>query len=140
MKKFARMLLLGVMATTGLALGATAASHLVMADDMAIMSMDEMRAQIIGNSISGKTESGDEYVEHYQPDGKIVGTSKSSGAYEGKWSFRQDGLMCFRYGDGAFDGGCVHVMRAGDQIGFMRVDGSLEPQATLIPGTAPQLK
>lgn len=74
------------------------------------------------------------------PDGKIVGMSKSSGRYQGKWSFRQDGLMCFKYGEGAFDGGCVHLSRGGDRIGFTRVDGSQEPTATLSQGMAPALQ
>ena len=112
----------------------------VFAGDMQLMSIDDMKAAIIGNSMSGQSESGDAYVEHYQPDGRIVGLSKAAGKYEGTWSFRQDGLMCFRYGDGAFDGGCVHLSRDGDRIGFTRVDGSVEPTATLIEGMAPQLK
>lgn len=37
------------------------------------------------------------------------------------------------YGDGDFDGGCVRPSRDGDQIGIIRVDGSHEPTATLIP-------
>jgi hypothetical protein len=104
------------------------------------MSIDDMKAAIIGNSMSGRTEAGDYFVEHYRPDGTIIGLSKAAGKYQGKWSFRQDGLMCFRYGDGAFDGGCVHLSRDGDRIGFTRVDGSVEPAATLIEGMAPQLK
>jgi len=112
----------------------------VFAGDMQLMSIDDMKAAIIGNSMSGQSESGDAYVEHYRPDGRIVGLSKAAGKYEGTWSFRQDGLMCFRYGDGAFDGGCVHLSRDGDRIGFTRVDGSVEPTATLIEGMAPQLK
>ncbi|MEZ5830120.1 MAG: hypothetical protein R3D05_02975 [Dongiaceae bacterium] len=107
-----------------------------LADDMTPMSIDQMKAEIIGNSLTGKTESGDEYVEHYKSDGTILGMSKSSGKYEGKWSFRQDGLMCFKYGDGAFDGGCVHLSRGGDHVGFTRVDGTSEPTATLIQGMA----
>lgn len=110
------------------------------AGDMKPLSIDDMKAAIIGNSLMGKTESGDEYVEHYKADGAIVGMSKASGKYQGTWSFRQDGLMCFRYGDGAFDGGCVHVSRAGDTIGFTRVDGSEEPSATLMHGMAPALQ
>jgi hypothetical protein len=110
------------------------------AGDMQPMSIDDMTSQIIGNSMSGKTEGGDDYIEHYKSDGRIVGLSKAAGRYEGKWSFRQDGLMCFRYGDGAFDGGCVRLSRDGDRIGLTRVDGSVEPTATLIEGMAPQLK
>jgi hypothetical protein len=104
------------------------------------MSINQMKAEIIGNSMRGKTDAGDEYVEHYAPDGRIIGLSKESGKYEAKWSFRQDGLMCFRYGDGDFDGGCVRLSRNGGRIGIIRVDGSHEPTATLIQGMAPELK
>jgi len=104
------------------------------------MTIDAMRSDIIGNSLAGTTENGDEYVEHYQPDGKIVGASKQGGAYEGQWSFRQDGLMCFKYGEGPFDGGCVYLTRQGDKVGFVRVDGSHEPTATLVQGKAPEIK
>ena len=60
--------------------------------------------------------------------------------YECKWSFRHDVLMCFRYGEGALAGGCVRLSRDGDQVGITRVDGSVEPTATLIEGVAPQLR
>jgi hypothetical protein len=48
--------------------------------------------------------------------------------------------MCFRYGEDALAGGCVRLSRDGDRIGITRVDGSVEPTATLIEGMAPQLK
>lgn len=123
-----------------LALGMELSFSTAIAQDMSPMSVERMKAEIIGNSLSGKTESGDVYVEHYEPDGTIVGMSKSSGRYQGRWSFRQDGLMCFKYGDGAFDGGCVHLSRGGDTIGFTRVDGTTEPSATLLPGMAQDLR
>ena len=66
------------------------------AGDLQPMSIDQMKAAIIGNSLSGMTDHGEDYVEHYLPDGRIVGISKGAGRYEGKWSFRQDGLRCFR--------------------------------------------
>ena len=110
------------------------------AGDIQPMSIDQMRAAIIGNSLSGMTDHGEDYVEHYLPDGRIVGVSKTAGRYEGQWSFRQDGLMCFRYGEDALAGGCVRLSRTGDQIGITRVDGSVEPTAILIEGMAPQLE
>ncbi len=134
-----RMARTGIVAAA-IAFGMVLPLGVALADGMTMLSIDDMQAGVIGNSLSGKTESGDDYVEHYRPDGTIVGKSREGGAYEGKWSFRQDGLMCFKYGDGAFDGGCVHLLRDGDQVGFLRVDGSHEPTATLIPGMAPQLK
>lgn len=107
---------------------------------MQTMSIDDMKAAIVGNSLSGMTDHGEDCVEHYLPDGRIVGISKATGRYQGRWSFRQDGLMCFRYGEDALAGGCVRLSRRGDQIGIARVDGSVEPAATLIEGMAPQLK
>jgi len=110
------------------------------AGDLQPMSIDDMRAAIIGNSLSGMTDHGEDYVEHYRLDGTIVGISKAAGRYQGTWSFRQDGLMCFRYGEDALAGGCVRLSRDGDQVGITRVDGSVEPTATLIEGMAPQLR
>ena len=139
MTRTAHTLLFAATVLGGIAIGMLLSFRMAFAGEMKMLSVDEMQAQIIGNSLSGKTESGDTYVEHYEADGTILGKS-AEGAYQGKWSFRQDGLMCFKYGDGAFDGGCVHLMREGDQVGFQRVDGTLEPQATLIPGMASDLK
>ena len=113
---------------------------LAFAGGMQPMSIHDMKAAIIGNSMSGMTDHGEDYVEHYRPDGGIVGMSKAAGRYEGRWSFRQDGLMCFRYGEGSLAGGCVRLSRDGDQIGITRVDGSVEPTATRIEGMAPQLR
>lgn len=110
------------------------------AGDLQPMSIDDMEAAIIGNSLSGMTDHGEDYVEHYNPDGRITGFSKAAGRYEGTWTFRQDGLMCFRYGEDALAGGCVRLSRSGDQVGITRVDGSVEPTATLIEGMAPQLQ
>ena len=93
---------------------------------MQTMSIDDMKAAIVGNSLSGMTDHGEDCVEHYLPDGRIVGISKATGRYQGRWD--------------ALAGGCVRLSRRGDQIGIARVDGSVEPAATLIEGMAPQLK
>ena len=135
-----RKSLWAISVTLGIVLGMVLSFGIALADSMKPMSVDDMRAALIGNSLSGRTEGGDDYLEHYRRDGTIVGLSKASGKYQGHWSFRQDGLMCFRYGDGAFDGGCVRLSRNGNQIGFTRVDGSTEPTATLVPGMAPGLQ
>lgn len=37
------------------------------------MSIDDMKTTIIGNAMSGMTDHGEDYVEHYLPDGRIVG-------------------------------------------------------------------
>ena len=104
MNKIAHSMLFAATVLGGIAIGMLLSFRVALADEMKMLSVDEMQSQIIGNSLSGKTETGDAYVEHYEADGAVLGKSAAS-AYQGKWSLRQDGLMCFRYGDGAFDGG-----------------------------------
>ena len=98
------------------------------------MTTGEMQAAVIGNSITGQTEDGDSFTEYYAPDGSIHGVSKKNGAYRGVWHFRQDQVMCFKYGDGPFDGGCVHLALDGDTLAFIRIDGTTEPSVRLIKG------
>lgn len=121
-------------------LGTLLLSTLASAADMQLMSIEQMKTEIIGNSLAGKTDDGEDYIEHYTGDGRIIGLANASERYEGRWSFRQDGLMCFQYGNGSFDGGCVKLSRGGEAIGITRVDGSEEPTATLIRGVAPELR
>lgn len=98
------------------------------------MTTREMQTAVIGNSISGETEDGDSFAEYYAPDGTIHGVSKRNGAYRGAWHFRQDQVMCFKYGEGPFDGGCVHLALDGNKLAFIRIDGTTEPSVRLIKG------
>jgi len=70
------------------------------AEDMTPMSIDQMRAMIIGNSMSGTTEAGDEYVEHYIPGGRIVGLLKSRAhrIHAIRWLAGADGYIDARHG------------------------------------------
>lgn len=60
MRALARTYLWAISATLGIALGMALSFGFALADDMKPMSLDEMKTGIIGNSLSGKTESGDE--------------------------------------------------------------------------------
>ena len=104
------------------------------------MSIDDMKAAIIGNSMSGRPNQARTISSTTRPMAGSSACRKPPANTKGTWSFRQDGLMCFRYGEERFAGGCVRLSRSGDQIGLTRVDGSVEPTATLIEGMAPQLK
>ena len=122
------MTMLGVSLSTGLSVGPA------VAEALKPMTTAEMSAAVIGNSIAGQTEDGDSYMEYYAPDGTIHGVSKKNGAYRGAWHFRQDQVMCFKYGEGPFDGGCVHLALDGGQLAFIRIDGTTEPSVHLIKG------
>ena len=47
--------------------------------------------------------------------------------------------MCFRYGDGPFDAGCVRLSLTGDRVDFVLMDGTLEPAARLLSGNPDNL-
>jgi hypothetical protein len=127
-------LLFALAPALGISILAGAVGPQARADAMMPMTTAEMMSAVIGNSISGQTEDGDSYTEYYAPDGTIHGASTKSGAYRGAWHFRQDQVMCFKYGDGPFDGGCVHLALDGDRLAFIRIDGTTEPSVRLIKG------
>ncbi|HEX2582218.1 MAG TPA: hypothetical protein VHL08_09640 [Dongiaceae bacterium] len=105
------------------------------------LSVAQMQKAIIGNSLVGKSPGGDPYAEYYDPNGTIVGWSKKDGKYMGQWSFREnDNLMCFKYGEGPTDGGCVHLTKKGKTVGFVRMDATTEPSATWIKGKAREVQ
>jgi hypothetical protein len=110
------------------------------ADETKFMSLDEISKTVIGNTMTGKTAKGDPYTEYYAADGSIHGLAADGSKYAGKWWLRkEDSLMCFRYGDGAFDAGCVRLSLMGDRVGFTLMDGTTEPSATLVQGNPSSL-
>jgi hypothetical protein len=105
------------------------------ADGMKFMTLDEISKTVIGNTMTGKTAKGDPYTEYFAADGSIRGLAADGSKYSGKWWLRkEDNLMCFRYGDGAFDAGCVRLSLTGDRVDFTLMDGTTEPSATLVQG------
>ena len=90
-------------------------------------------ATIIGSTLSGKTAEGESYSEYYAGDGTIRGAA-TSGRYVGTWWVRDDNTMCFKYGDGRFDAGCVYLSLTNDIVNFVRIDGTTEEPATLLRG------
>jgi hypothetical protein len=104
------------------------------------MSLDEISRTIIGNSMTGESHEAGRYIEHYAADGTIRGKSEKHGRYRGTWWLRQeDQLMCFRYGDGAFEAGCVRLALTGDRVDFVLLDGTVEPPARLVKGNPENL-
>jgi hypothetical protein len=104
------------------------------------LTLDEISKTIIGNTMTGETKDGIGYAEYYAPDGVIHGHSEEGGAYKTSWWLRkEDNLICFRYGDGAFEAGCVRLSLAGDKVDFVLMDGTVEGSATLLTGNPKNL-
>lgn len=126
----------GALALTMLVLSAAG----VRADDPSFLTLDQISKTIVGNTMTGQTKDGGGYAEYYAPDGTIHGQSEKSGAYKGSWWLRkEDSLMCFKYGDGPFDAGCVRLALAGDKVEFVLMDGTREGTATLLTGNPKKL-
>ena len=91
------------------------------------LSGGEIVRLVIGNTVSG--EMGTPFVEHYRPDGTIVGESPD-GRYEGKWTIDDDRL-CFEYEEPF---GCFRILLKGDAVEFLDEDDTVAGTGTLIPG------
>jgi hypothetical protein len=105
------------------------------AGETTFMTLDEISSTIIGSTMTGTTHEGGTYTEYYAPDGTIRGATGDGARYTGTWWLRkEDELMCFRYGDGPFDAGCVRLALTGDRVDFVLLDGTVEPPATLLAG------
>lgn len=123
-----------------LALGATAATAnvpLYHEDGLGTqMSADEIRADLVGNSMRIGGEGGKATVFHVVPDGTLVYTSASGKRSELRWRTRDyDNLFCFDSGDPA-SSGCVQLLRQGNRVTIRRKDGLVEFAADIVAGDA----
>jgi len=103
------------------AAAAFVASPLMAAD---LATGDEIRAAVIGNTVSGGMADGTAYAEFYDADGAI----KADG-YTGEWSIVGD-EMCFDYGEGP---GCWGLVIDGEMVTWMN-DGEAEGTGTIAVG------
>jgi hypothetical protein len=96
-------------------------------DDMRLLSGEEIRQEIIGNTVDG--QMGSPFTEFYSPDGAIKGVS-GEGRYEGSWSIDKD-MLCLVYSEPF---GCRRIGLAGDVVSFITEDGEADGSGTLIKG------
>jgi len=120
-----------VLAATALAGPTLAESHYLYPD---AMSGTEIRSTIIGNTMSGTLEDGTEWTEYYDPDGTIRGIDSANGGYNGRWSIREDDVMCWAYAPDFAIIGCVLLNIEGDVVSFQQIGGHTEPPAKLLTG------
>ncbi len=97
------------------------------ADDTRILSGEEIRSQIIGNTVDGLM--GTAFTEFYSPDGAIKGLS-GEGRYEGRWSIEKD-MLCFEYNEPF---GCRRIGLSGDTVSYITESGEADGSGTLLKG------
>ena len=90
-----------------------------------MLTAEQIRAAIAGNTVQGSMEGSGAYAEFYQADGTIKGKD-----YTGVWSVEGD-AMCFQYG--ADPKSCWQVAGEGDQVQWIK-DGKVEGTGTVVAG------
>ena len=90
-----------------------------------MLTAEQIRALVAGNTVQGAMEATGPYVEFYQADGTIKGKD-----YTGAWSIDGD-AMCFQYGSDPKS--CWQVARKGDEVEWMK-DGKVDGTGTVAAG------
>jgi hypothetical protein len=88
---------------------------------------EEIRSQIVGNTVSG--QMGAAFTEFYNPDGSIHGSS-GDGAYQGKWHIDGDAL-CLEYDEPL---GCRKIALDGETVTYITEEGEVDGSGTLLKG------
>jgi hypothetical protein len=86
---------------------------------------EQIRALVAGNTVQGAMVATGPYAEFYQADGKIKGKD-----YTGAWSIDGD-KMCFQYGSDPKS--CWQVGRDGDAVQWIK-DGKVDGTGTVVKG------
>jgi hypothetical protein len=102
-----------------------------------VMTLDSIKADVIGNTVGGGMEGGMRFTEFYAANGEIFGLDNASKPYKGKWSISGPG-MCFNY-EGTPEM-CFEMRRTGNVIEYYGTDGKFAGVGTLQPGNAMGLK
>jgi hypothetical protein len=97
------------------------------AEEMRILTGEEIRAEIIGNTVDG--QMGTAFTEFYSPDGAIKGLS-GEGRYEGRWYIEGD-MLCFEYSEPF---GCRRIGLSGDTVSYLTESGEADGSGTLLEG------
>jgi hypothetical protein len=66
------------------------------AGDEDLMSADEVRALLTGNTLTGRYSNGNSYSEYHHPDGRVYGHNNRKPVEKGCWEMRAN-LACYYY-------------------------------------------
>ncbi len=93
------------------------------------LTADEIRASIIGGTITGLTADGAMWSETYHADGAFSGTGVDGGILTGRWEI-EDSFLCVLY-DGDPVDSCWAIKLDGDKVRYVSEHGSDGGHGTL---------
>jgi len=103
-------------------------------EGITVLTEEELRTKVIGNTIAGKSYRGPMYVEFYQPDGNTRGLWDGS-PYKSTWAISGK-VMCWKASDAR---GCNLIALDGDEVTWYDLEGVEKSRAKLMQGNAKEL-
>ena len=95
-------------------------------EGVTVLTEDEIREKIIGNTMTG-TSGSKRWTEYYLPNGVIKGVEAGE-KYGGKWTL-SGSVMCFDYSGDEYDT-CDTLALEGTKVRFFKLDGTPSDYAT----------
>ena len=92
-----------------------------------VLTGEEIKTEIVGNTISGATSSGHPYTEYYRDDGRILAKD-----YAGSWRIEGD-RMCVDYDNNDDYDGCWSLALDGRRMEWLK-DGVVFGEGTVLEG------
>lgn len=104
------------------------------AGEPTLMTSADLQERIVGNTMSGQYDGGEEWQEYFDPTGDIRGRDDEHGPYTARYWIVEN-LMCFDY---PWDGAdwCAKIGIEADRLTFYK-DGQKQtgiPHTQLLPG------
>jgi hypothetical protein len=111
-------------------------SWVAAADDFGVMSDDELRARIVGNTMIGEDAAGQIWSEYFDPSGELRGDDGTHGVYPARYTITES-FLCFDYPGDSLDW-CAQMFSEGHMVKFIRNDQFVRflRTATIVPGNS----
>jgi len=94
-------------------------------DRQAILTADQFKKLIVGNTMTGVYTNGVKWEEYYDPNGEIRGFDEKQGTYFGKYQLRAGNMVCYDYPGTQYDW-CAKISLQGDSVNYVLPSGSLD--------------
>jgi len=90
------------------------------ADEFGVMSGEQLRARVIGNTMIGEDGAGQIWSEYFDPSGELRGNDGTHGVYPARYAITEN-FLCLDYPGDSLDW-CAQVFSEGKQVKFIRND------------------
>lgn len=93
-----------------------------------LLSRDEIRATLAGNTLSGDQGR----AVFVSADGQL----RSSNSKQGRWTVTDENQWCDEWPNAPKATDCDHIYLRGNEVVFVNIDGSKSNKGTIVPGNS----